>query len=82
MLQLLDFEIEECLSFGSTQQFQGLNIVDTYVTDSGNNMQSIILTCAKNLVQELHKHLSLRTATEVVSHWLLPLPMQTMDHEE
>jgi hypothetical protein len=78
----LILKLEEWISFGSTQQFQGFNSVGTHVTDSGNNMQSIILTCTKNLVQEFHKHLSLRTsAIEVVSHWLLLLPMQTMDHE-
>jgi len=46
-------------------------------------MHSNILTCTKNLHQELHKHLSLSTSTpEVISHQLLPLAMQTTDHEK
>jgi len=51
--------------------------------DCSNNMESNILTCAKNLIQELHKHLSLSTSTtEVLSHRLLPLPMEITDHEK
>jgi len=34
---------------GITQQFQGLDIVGTHVTDSGNNMQSSILACTNRL---------------------------------
>ena len=40
---------EEWLPSDSTQQFQGLDVVRTHVTDSGNNSQSSILACAKNL---------------------------------
>ena len=57
----------------------GLDTVGTHVTDSSNNMQSYILTCTKNLIQELHKHLSRSTfITQEVSHWLLPPLMHTM----
>ena len=42
-------KLEEWLPSGSTQQFQGLDVVRTHVTDSGNNSQSSILACAKNL---------------------------------
>ena len=46
-------------------------------------MKSNIVTSTKNLIQELHKHLSLSTSmTEVVSHRPLPLPLQTTDHEK
>jgi len=45
---ILILELKEWLLSGSTQQFQGLDIFRTNVTDSGNNMQSSILTCTKN----------------------------------
>jgi hypothetical protein len=41
---------EELFPFGSTQQFQGLDIAGTHVTDSGNNLQSSILKGVKNLI--------------------------------
>jgi len=79
---ILILELEECLLSGSTQQFQGLDIFHTHVTDSGNNMQSSILTCTKNTIRELHQEVSLSASTvHVVSNWLLPLSMQTTDHE-
>jgi hypothetical protein len=34
---------EEWFPFGSTQEFQGFDIVGTHVTDSGNNLQARIL---------------------------------------
>jgi len=46
-------KLEEWLPSGSTQQFQGLDIVETHVTDSGNNLKSSILACAKNLTKRL-----------------------------
>ena len=83
MLQLLDFEPGILASYGCTQQFQGLDTVGPHVTESGNNMQSNILTSTKNLIQELHKHLRLSISTnEVVSHWLLLLLTQTTEHEK
>ena len=40
-------------------------------------------SCAKNLLQEPLQEVSLSAATyEVVSNWLLPLSMQTTDHEK
>jgi hypothetical protein len=60
--------------FANTKQFQGLDIVGTHVTDSGNNPQSSILTVIKTLIQNLHNHLCLRASlAKVVSYWLLPL---------
>jgi hypothetical protein len=79
----LILKLEEWLSSGGTEQFQGLDIVGTHVTDSGKNMQSNFLTCTENLIQELHKHLSLSAPMpEVVSNWLLPLSMQTTGREK
>jgi len=76
-------ELEEWLPSGNTQQFQSLDIVETHVTDSGNNLKSSILACAKNLIQEPYQEVSLSASTyEVVSNWLLPLSMQTTDHEK
>ena len=42
-------KLEEWLPSGSTQQFQGLDVVRSHVTDSGNNSPSSILACAMNL---------------------------------
>ena len=68
---ILILELEEWLLSGSTQQFQGLDIVCTS-----------ILTCTKNLIQELHQEVSLSVSTvQVVSKWLLRLSMQTTDRE-
>jgi len=47
----LILKLQELL-FWSNQEFHGLDIVDTHVTDSGNNIVSNILTCRKNLIQE------------------------------
>jgi hypothetical protein len=55
-----------------------LDIIGTQVTDSGNNMQSSSLACAKNIIQEPHQEISLSASmAEAVSNWLLQLPMQT-----
>jgi hypothetical protein len=55
-----------------------LDIIGTHVTDSGNNMQSSILACAKNIIQEPNQENSLSASTaEVANNWLLQLPMQT-----
>jgi hypothetical protein len=55
-----------------------LDIIVTHVTDSGNNMQSSILACAKNIIQEPHQQISLSASmAEIVSKWLLQLPTQT-----
>jgi hypothetical protein len=47
----LIMKLEGWFRFGSTQQFQGLDIVGTHIIDSGNNLQSSILTGGKNLTQ-------------------------------
>jgi len=74
---------EEWLPSGNTQHSQSLDIVGTHVTYSGNNMQASILAGAKNLLQEPLQEVRLSAATyEVVSNWLLPLLMQTMDQEK
>jgi hypothetical protein len=71
---LLIMKSEELFPFGRTQQFLGLDIVGTHITDSGNNLQSSILTDIKNLLQVLHCHLCLSASTsKVLCHWLLPL---------
>jgi hypothetical protein len=60
--------------------FQGLDIVGTHVTDSGNNPQSSILTVIKTLIQNLHNHLCLSAfLAKVVSYWLLPLSTQATE---
>jgi hypothetical protein len=80
---LLVLKLEEWLPSGSTQLSQSLDIVGTHVTYSGNYMQASILACAKNLLQEPLQEVSLSAAAhEVVSNWLLPLSMQTTDHEK
>jgi len=77
---ILILNFEEWLPSGSTQQFKGLDNVGTLFSDSGNNLQSSIPTCTKNLTQEPHQQVSLSASTaEIVSNWLLPLSMQTMD---
>ena len=79
---LLILKFEEWLPSGSTQQLQSLDVICTSVKDSGNNLQSSILACTKNLLLEFHQEVSLSASTyEVVSNWLLPFSMQTMDHE-
>ena len=55
--QSLDSETK--LLSGSTQQFQGLDVVGNYVTDSGNNLQTSILACAKVSFKNLTKSLGL-----------------------
>ena len=50
---ILILKVEEWLPSGKTQQFQGLETVGTHVTDSGNNLQSSILACAKNITKRL-----------------------------
>jgi hypothetical protein len=50
---ILILKLEEWLPSGNTQQFQGLDIVGTHVTDSGNNLQSSILDSLKNLTNEV-----------------------------
>ena len=55
---ILILNLEEWLLPGSTQ-FQGLDIVRTHVTDSGNNIQSSILMCTKNPIQNFTKRLAL-----------------------
>jgi len=42
----------------TTQQFQGLDIVGTHVTDSANNMQSGILACTKTSIKNLTNRLA------------------------
>jgi len=60
-----------------------MKMASSFLPANSFNMQSNILTCTKNINQELLKHLSLSTSTtEVVSHRLLPLPIQTTDHEK
>jgi hypothetical protein len=77
---ILILNFEEWLPSGRTQQFKGLDNVGTLFSGSGNNLQSSILTCTKNLTQEPHQQVSLSASTaEIVSNWLLPLSMQTMN---
>jgi hypothetical protein len=75
---LLILELEEWLLSGTTQQFHGLDVVGTHVTDIGNNVQSTILACTKNFTKRSALVLPMY---EVVSNWLLSLWMQTTDHE-
>ena len=73
---------ERCLS-RNTQQFQGLGTVGTHVTHDGNNIQSYIVRGTKNFHQEINKHLSLSASVnQVASYWLLPLFMETKEHED
>jgi hypothetical protein len=79
---ILILNLEEWLPSGSTQHFKGLDNVGTLFSDSGNNLQSSILTCTKKLIQEPHQQVSLSASTaEIVGNWLLPLSMQIMDLE-
>jgi hypothetical protein len=55
----LILKLEEWIPSGSTQQFQGLDIVCTHVTDSGNNMQSSILSCTRTPFKNFTKRLAL-----------------------
>ena len=80
---ILIFKLQELLASCSTQQYQCLDTVCTHITDSGSNMQSTILTCTENPIQELYTKVSLSAPTvEVVSNWLPPLSVQTTDHEK
>jgi len=79
---ILILKLEKWLPTGSTQQFQGLHVVGTHVTNCGNNLHSCILACTKNLIQAPHQEVSLSASTaEAVSKWLLPMSMQTTGHE-
>jgi hypothetical protein len=77
---ILILNLEKWLPTCSTQQFQGLDVAGTHVTNCGNNLHSCILACTKNLIQAPHQEVSASTAA-AVSKWLLPMSMQTTSHE-
>jgi hypothetical protein len=63
--------------------FQGLDIVGTHFAHGSNSFHSCIVIGTKNLHKEINKHLTLGSSVNhVVSHWLLPLFMETMKHED
>jgi len=63
--------------------FQGLDIVGTHVTHGSNNFHSCIVKGIKHLHKKINKHLTLGSSVnQVLSHWLLPLFMETTKHDD
>jgi hypothetical protein len=62
---------ERLFPFGSIQQFQGLGIVVTHVTDSRNNLKTRIMTGVKNLTQKLQSYRLGSSTAEVIRPWCL-----------
>jgi hypothetical protein len=62
--------------------FQGLDTVGTHVTHGSNNFHSCIVIGITHFHKEINKHLTLGSSVnQAVSHWLLPLVMETTKHE-
>jgi hypothetical protein len=73
---------EEKRLFRNTHLLPGLDTDGTHVTRGGNNFQFCIVAGIKNFHQEINKHVTFSAPmNQVLSHWLLPLSMQTTEHE-
>ena len=85
-LQILDSENwggKKKYLYRNTLMFQGLDIVGTHVKHGSNNFHSCIVIGIKHLHKEINKHLTIGSSVnQVVSHWLLPLYMETIKHED